>query len=270
MNVIAEADRTRGLADPRHRRAARAGDRRGGDGQLRPSGHADGHGRCRRRVCGGAISPRSGRPAWPDRDRFVLSNGHGSMLLYALLHLTGYDLPMDELKRFRQLHPRRRGIRNSASRSGVETTTGPLGQGFANAVGMALAEKTLAAQFNRPGHDDRRPSHLRLRRRRLPDGRHQPRGHLARRPAQARQADRAVRRQRHFHRRHGHRAGSPTTQPARFAAYGWHVLRAVDGHGPGAVDAALAEAKAEADTPTLICCKTVIGRGAPTKQGHQR
>ena len=125
-------------------------------------------------------------PHWPDRDRFVLSNGHGSMLLYALLHLTGYDLPMSELRNFRQLHSKTPGHPEVGVTPGVETTTGPLGQGLANAVGMALAEKLLAAEFNRDGHRGRRPPHLRLRRRRLPDGRHQPRGLRARRRLEAR------------------------------------------------------------------------------------
>ena len=144
-------------------------------------------------------------PHWPDRDRFVLSNGHGSMLLYALLHLTGYDLPMDELKAFRRLHSKTPGHPEVGVTPGVETTTGPLGQGLANAVGMALAEKLLAQEFNRE-HDGeaprhRRPLHLRVPGRRLPDGRHQPRGLLAGRHAAPVQADRAVRRQRHLDRR---------------------------------------------------------------------
>ena len=138
------------------------------------------------RCCGAATCATTRPiPRWADRDRFVLSNGHGSMLLYALLHLTGYDLPMDELERFRQLHSKTPGHPEFGCTPGVETTTGPLGQGLANAVGMALAERLLAAEFNRPGHDDRRPPHLRLPRRRLPDGRHLARGLLARRHARA-------------------------------------------------------------------------------------
>ena len=122
-------------------------------GQFRPSRHADGHGRDR----GGAVAPppahNPANPHWANRDRFVLSNGHGSMLLYSLLHLTGYDLPMDELKRFRQLHSKTPGHPEYGCAPGVETTTGPLGQGISNAVGMALAERLLAAEFNRPGHE---------------------------------------------------------------------------------------------------------------------
>ncbi len=140
-------------------------------------------------------------PHWPDRDRFVLSNGHGSMLLYALLHLSGYALPLEELKRFRQLHSKTPGHPEVGVTPGVETTTGPLGQGLANAVGMALAEQLLAAEFNRPGHTHRRSPHLGVRRRWLPDGGHQPRGVLAGRHPRAVQADRHLRRQRHQHRR---------------------------------------------------------------------
>ena len=164
MNAVAETlDRPRRA--PITRSMANAlrmlADRCGRAGELRPSRHADGHGRDRRRAVGPASEAQSAPiPHWPDRDRFVLSNGHGSMLLYALLHLTGYDLPIDELKRFRQLAlARRRAIPKCGVTPGVETTTGPLGQGFANAVGMALAEKLLAREFNRPGHDDRRSPH---------------------------------------------------------------------------------------------------------------
>jgi hypothetical protein len=147
-------------------------------------------------------NPRN--PHWFNRDRFVLSNGHGSMLLYALLHLTGYKLPMSELKNFRQLHSKTAGHPETGITPGVETTTGPLGQGITNAVGMALAEKLLAKEFNRDGHTGGGPPHLRaFHGRRLPDGRHQPRGLRAGRRLEAEQADRAVRRQRHLHRRPG-------------------------------------------------------------------
>ena len=143
-------------------------------------------------------------PDWPDRDRFVLSNGHGSMLLYALLHLTGYDLPIEELQ---ALPPARsQDARPSRSRHHARASRRPparSGQGLANAVGMALAERLLAAEFNRPGHDDRRPLHLCVHGRRLPDGRHLARGLLARRHAGPRQADRLLRRQRHLDRRQG-------------------------------------------------------------------
>ena len=144
-------------------------------------------------------------PAWPDRDRFVLSNGHGSMLLYSLLHLTGYPLTIEDLKRFRQLGSKTPGHPEHDPALGIETTTGPLGQGLANAVGMALAEKLLALQFNRRGSCDRRSPHLRLLRRRLPDGRRLARGLLARRHAGPRQAHRLLRRQRHLDRRQGGR-----------------------------------------------------------------
>ena len=139
-------------------------------------------------------------PKWPDRDRFVVSNGHGSMLLYALLHLTGYALPMEELKRFRQLHSKTPGHPEVGVTPGVETTTGPLGQGLANAVGMALSERLLAAHFNRPDHTHRRSSHLGIRRRRMPDGGHQPRGLFVGRHSGTFEADRRLRRQRHQHR----------------------------------------------------------------------
>ncbi len=129
-----------------------------------------------------------GNPEWADRDRFVLSNGHGSMLLYSLLHLTGYPLSIDDLANFRQFGSHTAGHPEVDRHLGIETTTGPLGQGLANAVGMALAEKLLAASFNQPGPRDRRPPHLRVPRRRLPDGRHLARGLLAGRHAQARQA----------------------------------------------------------------------------------
>ena len=151
-------------------------------------------------------------PAWPDRDRFVLSNGHGSMLLYALLHLTGYDLPIDELKRFRQLHSKTPGHPELGCTPGVETTTGPLGQGLANAVGMAIAEKLLARGVQPARARDRRPPHLCVPRRRLPDGGHLARGLLAGRHARAGQADRRLRRQRHLDRRPRRAAGSPTTR----------------------------------------------------------
>ena len=146
-----------------------------------------------------------GNPQWPDRDRFVLSNGHGSMLLYSLLHLTGYPLDIEQLKNFRQFGAHTAGHPEVDPHLGIETTTGPLGQGLANAVGMALAEKILAATFNRPGPRGGRPPHLGVPRRRLPDGRRVARGLLARRHAQARQAHLLLRRQRHLDRRRGAR-----------------------------------------------------------------
>ncbi|MEJ2623032.1 MAG: transketolase [Pseudolabrys sp.] len=207
-------------------------------------------------------------PAWPDRDRFVLSNGHASPLLYALLHLTGYPLPVEELKRFRQLHSKTPGHPEFGVTLGVETTTGPLGQGFANAVGMAIAEKTLAAQFNMPGHEvvDHRTYVI------VGDGclmegiSHEVAslaGKLKLGKLIALYDDNGI----SIDGRVIEWFADDT--PKRFEAYGWNVVRAVDGHSAAAVDAALAEAVAETERPSLICCKTVIGRGAPTKQGHQ-
>ena len=206
-------------------------------------------------------------PAWPDRDRFVLSNGHASMLLYALLHLTGYDLPMAELRRFRQLHSKTPGHPEFGVTPGVETTTGPLGQGFANAVGMAIAEKTLAAQFNRPGHTivDHRTFVI------VGDGclmegiSHEAAslaGRLGLGKLIALYDDNGISID-------GKVAEwFPDDTPKRFEAYGWHVVREVDGHHPVAIEAALADALGETAKPSLVCCKTVIGRGAPTKEGH--
>ncbi len=207
-------------------------------------------------------------PAWPDRDRFVLSNGHGSMLIYALLHLTGYDLPIAELKRFRQLHARTPGHPEHGMTPGVETTTGPLGQGLANAVGMALAEKTLAAQFNRPGLAivDHR-TFVFLGDGCLMEGISHEACSLAGRLGLGKLVA--------FYDDNGISIDGKVEEwfaddtPARFAAYGWQVIPAVDGHDPAAIATALEAALAETEKPTLICCKTVIGRGAPTKQGHQ-
>jgi transketolase len=205
-------------------------------------------------------------PAWPNRDRFVVSNGHGSMLLYALLHLTGYDLPLDELKRFRQLHSKTPGHPEAGATPGVETTTGPLGQGISNAVGMALAERLLAAHFNRPGHEivDHRTYAF------LGDGclmegvSHEAcalAGTWGLSKLVALYDDNGISID-------GKVGGWFTDDtPARFEAYGWNVIRNVDGHDVDAVDAALAAARQVADRPTLICCRTVIGKGAPTKAG---
>ncbi len=206
-------------------------------------------------------------PAWPDRDRFVLSNGHASMLLYALLHITGYDLPIGEVKRFRQLHSKTPGHPEFGITPGVETTTGPLGQGFANAVGMAIAEKTLAAQFNRPGHTivDHRTFVI------VGDGclmegiSHEVAslaGRLGLGKLVALYDDNGISID-------GKVAEwFPDDTAMRFEAYGWHVVRNIDGHDPIAIDEALASAIEETARPSLICCNTVIGRGAPTKQGH--
>ena len=207
-------------------------------------------------------------PAWPDRDRFVLSNGHASMLLYALLHLTGYDLPIGELKRFRQLHSRTPGHPEYGVTPGVETTTGPLGQGFANAVGMAIAEKTLAAQFNRPGHTvvDHRTFVI------VGDGcMMEGISHEAASLAGRLGLGKLIA----IYDDNGISIDGKVTEwfaddtAKRFEAYGWHVVRDVDGHDPIMIDAALAAAVADDARPSLVCCKTVIGRGAPTKQGHQ-
>jgi transketolase len=208
-----------------------------------------------------------GNPAWPDRDRFVLSNGHASALLYALLHLSGYDLPVAELKRFRQLHSKTPGHPELGVTVGVETTTGPLGQGFANAVGMAIAEKTLGSQFNRPGHAivDHRTFVV------VGDGclmegiSHEAAslaGRLGLGKLIALYDDNGISIDGDVS------EWFPDDTPKRFEAYGWHVIRDVDGHSQAAVDEALAKAVAETERPTLVCCKTVIGRGAPTKQGH--
>jgi transketolase len=205
-------------------------------------------------------------PAWPDRDRFVLSNGHGSMLLYALLHLTGYDLTMEELKRFRQLHSKTPGHPEHGMTPGVETTTGPLGQGLANAVGMALAEQLLAAEFNRPGFAivDHR-TYVFLGDGCLMEGI----SHEACSLAGTLKLGKLI----GFYDDNGisidgHVEGWFTDDtPARFRAYGWHVVPAVDGHDPAALEAALAEAQGVTDRPSLICCRTVIGLGSPNKAG---
>jgi len=205
-------------------------------------------------------------PKWSDRDRFVLSNGHGSMLLYSLLHLTGYALPMDELRRFRQLHSMTPGHPEQGCAPGVETTTGPLGQGIANAVGMALAEKLLAAEFNRPGlaivdHH----TYVFLGDGCLMEGiSHEAcslAGTLALGKLIALYDDNGISID-------GQVKGWFTDDtPQRFEAYGWHVIAAVDGHDVDAVDRAIRAAKAVTDRPSLICCKTVIGKGAPNKAG---
>ena len=207
-------------------------------------------------------------PAWVNRDRFVLSNGHGSMLLYSLLHLTGYDLPIEELKNFRQLHSKTPGHPEYGYAPGVETTTGPLGQGIANAIGMALAEKVLAAQFNRPGHDvvDHQTYTF------LGDGclmegiSHEVcslAGTLGLGKLTAFYDDNGISID-------GEVEGwfSDDT-PARFKAYGWHVVPDVDGHDSDAIKAAIELARAEKTKPTLICCKTIIGFGSPNKQGKE-
>src|SRR5690348_1134993 len=207
-------------------------------------------------------------PRWPGRDRFVLSNGHGSMLLYSLLHLTGYDLPLSELKSFRQLHSKTPGHPEFGVTPGVETTTGPLGQGFANAVGMAIAEKTLAAEFNRAGHTiiDHRTFVI-VGDGCLMEGVSHEAASLAGRLGLGKLIA--------IYDDNGISIDGKVSEwfaddtPKRFEAYGWQALRDIDGHDPIAIDAALTTAFAETSRPSLLCCKTVIGRGAPTKQGHQ-
>ena len=205
-------------------------------------------------------------PQWADRDRFVLSNGHGSMLIYALLHLTGYDLPIEEIKRFRQLHSKTPGHPEYGYTPGVETTTGPLGQGITNAVGMALAEKVLAAEFNRPGHEivDHRTWVF------LGDGclmegiSHEAcslAGTWGLGKLTAFYDDNNISID-------GHVDGWFTDDtPKRFEAYGWQVIRDVQGHDPVEIEAAIQQALANTTQPTLICCKTVIGAGSPNQQG---
>ncbi|MBY0464087.1 MAG: transketolase, partial [Burkholderiales bacterium] len=218
----------------------------------------------------GHLKHNPANPHWADRDRFVLSNGHGSMLIYALLHLTGYDLPMQELKNFRKLHSKTAGHPEVGITPGVETTTGPLGQGIANGVGFALAEKLLAQQFNRPGHDV--VDHFTYVF--LGDGcMMEGISHEACALAGTLRLSKLVA----FYDDNGisidgHVEGWFTDDtPKRFEAYGWHVVRAVDGHNPAAIDAAIKAAKAQAvqadGKPTLICCKTVIGMGSPNKAG---
>ncbi|MGA9852108.1 MAG: transketolase [Gammaproteobacteria bacterium] len=211
-------------------------------------------------------------PRWPERDRFVLSNGHGSMLQYALLHLSGYDLPMDELKRFRQLHSKTPGHPEYGLTPGVETTTGPLGQGLANAVGMAVAEKSLAARFNRPGFKIvEHHTYVFLGDGCLMEGISHEACSLAGTLGLGKLIG--------FY--DDNRISIDSTEdsiglwftddtPRRFEAYNWHVMRDVDGHDAAAVKRAIEEARSVTDKPSLICCKTIIAFGAPNKQntGH--
>ncbi|MBS1155620.1 MAG: transketolase [Proteobacteria bacterium] len=205
-------------------------------------------------------------PHWANRDRFVISNGHGSMLHYALLHLSGYDLSIEDIKQFRQFHSRTPGHPEVGYTAGIETTTGPLGQGISNAVGMALAEKLLAKEFNRPGHDivDHNTWVF------LGDGclmegiSHEAcalAGTWGLGKLTAFWDDNGISID-------GHVEGWFTDDtPKRFEAYGWHVIRDVDGHDVDAVNAAIELAKAETGRPSLLCCKTVIGKGSPNKAG---
>src|SRR5688572_530309 len=205
-------------------------------------------------------------PKWADRDRFILSNGHGSMLIYSLLHLTGYDLPMEQIQNFRQLHSQCAGHPEYGYAPGVETTTGPLGQGISNAVGFAMAEKLMANQFNKPGHDivDHYTYCF------LGDGcmmegvSHEAcalAGTWGLGKLVAFWDDNGISID-------GHIEGWYTDDTAkRFEAYGWHVIANVDGHDVNAIEAAVQAAKKVTDKPSLICCKTIIGKGSPNKCG---
>jgi len=205
-------------------------------------------------------------PKWANRDRFVISNGHGSMLLYALLHLTGYDLPIEELKRFRQLGSKTPGHPETGLTPGVETTTGPLGQGLANAIGMAIAERLLAAEFNRPGHAivDHR-TYCFVGDGCLMEGISHEAASLAGTLGLSKLTviydDNGISID-------GETKGWFTDNtPERFEAYGWNVVSHVDGHDVDAVDRAIRDAALVTDRPTLICCKTIIGKGSPHKAG---
>jgi transketolase len=207
-------------------------------------------------------------PNWANRDRFVLSNGHGSMLIYSLLHLTGYDLPMEEIKNFRQLHSKTPGHPEYGYTPGVETTTGPLGQGITNAVGMAIAEKVLAGQFNKPDHEiiDHNTYVF------LGDGcMMEGISHEACSLAGTHKLGKLVA----FYDDNGISIDGEVEgwftddTPKRFEAYGWHVISKVDGHDADAIKKAIEEARAVSDKPTLICCQTIIGWGSPNKQGKE-
>ncbi|MDA8869221.1 transketolase [Methylophilaceae bacterium] len=212
------------------------------------------------------LSHSPNNPDWANRDRFILSNGHGSMLVYSLLHLTGYDLPMKDIENFRQLHSACAGHPEYGYAPGVETTTGPLGQGISNAVGFAMAEKLMANQFNKPGHEivDHHTYAF------LGDGclmegvSHETcalAGTWGLGKLIAFWDDNGISID-------GHIEGWYTDDTAaRFESYGWHAIRDVDGHDPEAIDKAIQEAKKVTDKPTLICCKTIIGKGSPNKAG---
>jgi transketolase len=213
-------------------------------------------------------------PGWANRDRFVLSNGHGSMLIYSLLHLSGYDLPIDELQNFRQLHSKTPGHPEYGYTPGIETTTGPLGQGVSNAVGMAIAEKVLAGQFNRDGHDiiDHYTYTF------LGDGclmegiSHEVcslAGTLGLGKLIAFYDDNGISIDGEVAGADGVPAWFTDDTPTRFNSYGWQVINDVNGHNPSEVKAAIEAARHETGKPTLICCKTVIGKGSPAKQGSE-
>ncbi|MDC0115542.1 transketolase [Methylophilaceae bacterium] len=205
-------------------------------------------------------------PEWADRDRFILSNGHGSMLIYSLLHLTGYDLPMKEIENFRQIHSACAGHPEYGYAPGVETTTGPLGQGISNAVGFAMAEKLMANQFNKPGHDIvDHYTYVFMGDGCLMEGVSHETCALAGTWGLGKLIafwdDNGISID-------GHIEGWYTDDTAaRFEAYGWHAIRGVDGHNPEEIDKAIKEAKKITDKPTIICCKTIIGKGSPNKSG---
>ncbi len=207
-------------------------------------------------------------PKWPDRDRFVLSNGHGSMLLYSLLHLTGYDLPIDQIRNFRQLHSQTPGHPEYGHTPGIETTTGPLGQGICNAVGMAIAEKTLAAQFNRDGyHPVDHFTYVFLGDGCLMEGI----SHEGCSLAGTLKLGKLIA----FYDDNGISIDGKVegwftdNTPLRFESYGWHVIADVNGHDAQAIRSAIEQARNESDRPSIICCKTVIGYGSPNKAGKE-
>ncbi len=214
------------------------------------------------------IKHNPANPKWLDRDRFVFSNGHGSMLIYSLLHLTGYELSIEDLQNFRQWHSKTPGHPEYGYTPGVETTTGPLGQGIANAVGMAIAERTLAAQFNRPGHEI--VDHFTYTF--MGDGcMMEGISHEVCSLAGTLKLGKLIA----FYDDNGISIDGEVegwftdNTPERFKAYGWHVIKQVDGHDPEAIKAAIEEARSITDQPSLICCRTVIGCGSPNKQGKE-
>ncbi len=219
-------------------------------------------------VWGDHLKHNPSNPEWANRDRFVLSNGHGSMLIYSLLHLSGYALSIDDLKNFRQLHSKTPGHPELGYTPGVETTTGPLGQGIANAVGMALAERTLAAQFNRPGFDiiDHN-TFVFVGDGCLMEGISHEVCSLA--------GTQGLGKLNVFYDDNGISIDGEVEgwftddTVKRFQSYGWHVVANVDGHDPEAIERAMQQAKAETSRPSLICCKTTIGFGSPNKEGKE-
>ena len=208
-------------------------------------------------------------PDWANRDRFILSNGHGSMLLYSLLHLSGYDVTIDDIKQFRQFHSKTPGHPEHGMTSGVESTSGPLGQGIACAVGMAVAEKVLAAQFNRSGYSIM-DHHTYVF---MGDGcMMEGISHEACSLAGTLKLGKLVA----FYDDNGISIDGcvdgwfTDDTPGRFESYGWHVVADVDGHDVNAIKAAIKEARAETERPSMICCKTVIGQGAPNACGSEK